>query len=342
MTLRVLDRVPDGLLEATARDVADVLPEPTLIHLEGQRHPALFVSALLHGDESTGLVAVQQLLRRHAARVLPRALSIFIGNVQAARAGVRRLPGQPDFNRIWPGGDVRDGADVASMRAVVASMRQRGVFASIDVHNNSGLSPHYACVNRFDAPFLQLATLFSRTVVHFVEPRGVQSAAFAELCPAVALECGRPGDAEGEARAARVLDAVLHLAELPQHAPAASDIDLFHTVAIVKVPAAITLSFDAAPADLMFRSDLDHLNFSELAGGTVLARVQTANPAPLAVTAGDGSNRWRDFFEIRDGNLLLRTRMMPAMLTRSVAAVRQDCLCYLMERLEPARGAQSL
>jgi hypothetical protein len=24
---------------------------------------------------------------------------------------------------------------------------------------------------------------------------------------------------------------------------------------------------------------------------------------------------------------------MPSMLTRSVAAVRQDCLCYLMERL---------
>jgi hypothetical protein len=332
VTLRVLDRVPEGLLDATARDVAEVLPAPTLIHLEGQRRPALFVSALLHGDESTGLVAIQRLLRRHAGRVLPRALSIFFGNVVAARAGVRRLPQQPDFNRVWPGCEASDGEEVALMREVVAAMRQRGVFASVDLHNNSGLNPHYACVNRLDPSFLQLATLFSRTVVHFSEPRGVQSAAFAAFCPAVALECGRAGDAEGEVRATDVLDAVLHLAELPRHAPSAADIDLFHTVAIVKVPPEITLSFDGSAADLVFREDLDHLNFSELPRGTPLARVRDLRPAPLWVPAGDGSNRWQEFFEIRDAELVLREMLMPAMLTRSVAAVRQDCLCYLMER----------
>ncbi len=335
MTLRVLDHVPQGLLDATARDVAEVLPGPTLIHLDGQRRPALLVSALLHGDESTGLVAVQRLLRRHAGRVLPRALSIFLGNVVAARAGVRRLPQQPDFNRVWPGCEASDGEEVALMREVVAAMRQRGVFASVDLHNNSGLNPHYACVNRLDPAFLQLATLFSRTVVHFSEPRGVQSAAFAAFCPAVALECGRAGDAEGEARATGVLDALLHLAELPRHAPSAADIDLFHTVAIVKVPAEITLSFDGSAADLVFREDLDHLNFSELPRGTPLARVRRPSHAPLFVPAGDGSNRWQEFFEIRDAELVLRAMLMPAMLTRSVAAVRQDCLCYLMERLSP-------
>jgi hypothetical protein len=338
VTLRVLDRVPDALLDVRVRDVANVLPEPTLIHLDGARRPGLFVSALLHGDESVGLVAVQQLLRRYADRALPRALSIFVGNVAAARAGVRRLPQQRDFNRAWPGGDFRDGDEVALLRQVFAAMQQRGVFASVDLHNNTGLNPHYACVNRLDGAFLQLATLFSRTVVHFVEPRGVQSSAFAALCPAVALECGRPGDAEGEARVADLLEAVLHLSEVPQHAPAASDIDLFHTVAIAKVPAAVTLSFDGSPADLVFRADLDHLNFSELPAGTSLAQVRNRNDAPLTVVADDGSNRWQDFFAIRDGELVLRQPLMPAMLTRSVAAVRQDCLCYLMERLaSPAR-----
>ena len=338
MTLRVLDSVPKALLDVDVRHVADVLPHPTLIHLAGQRQPALFVSALLHGDESVGLVAVQRLLRKHGGHPLPRALSVFIGNVAAASAGVRRLPQQPDFNRVWPGTDLGACEEVALMREVTDAMRRRGVFASIDLHNNSGLNPHYACVNELDAAFLQLATLFSRTVVHFREPRGVQSAAFAALCPAVALECGRAGDAEGEARAAAVLDAVLHLAGLPQHAPSAADIDLFHTVAIVKVPAAVTLSFDGSPADLVFREDLDHLNFSELARGTALAQVRQRGDAPLWVPGDDAANRWQHFFEVRGEQLVLRAALMPAMLTRSVTAVRQDCLCYLMERLAPPAG----
>jgi|GEM_PF-3845274 len=41
MTLHVLDRVPDRLLDLPARSVAEVLPGLTLIHLEGQRRPAL-------------------------------------------------------------------------------------------------------------------------------------------------------------------------------------------------------------------------------------------------------------------------------------------------------------
>ena len=337
MTLRVLDSVPEALLDVDVRRIAEVVPEPSLIHVAGQRQPALFVSALLHGDESVGLVAIQQLLRNHAGSPLPRALSIFLGNVTAASAGVRRLPQQPDFNRVWPGTDLGACEEVKRMREVTDAMQRRGVFASIDLHNNSGLNPHYACVNELAAPFLQLATLFSRTVVHFREPRGVQSAAFAAFCPAVALECGRAGDAEGEARAVAVLDAVLHLAELPQHAPTAADIDLFHTVAIVKVPPETTLSFDGSAADLVFREDLDHLNFSELESGTVLAQVRNRGGAPLLVPGDGDANRWQQFFEVRGDQLALRAPLMPAMLTRSVAAVRQDCLCYLMERLAPPR-----
>lgn len=224
------------------------------------------------------------------------------------------------------------------MREVVAAMRQRRVLASIDLHNNSGRNPRYACVNRLDAGFLQLALLFSRTVVHFDQPHGVQSAAFAELCPAIAVECGRPGDPEGEARAAALLDDALHLVELPRHPPSPADIDLFHTVAVVKVSPELTMSFDGSPADIVFRPDLDRLNFSELAAGTPLAGVRRAFSAPLQIQSADGENRWHDFFEIAGGQLLLRTRLMPAMLTCSDTAVRQDCLCYLMERLAPPPG----
>jgi len=102
----------------------------------------------------------------------------------------------------------------------------------------------------------------------------------------------------------------------------------------VRVPPEISLSFDGSSADLALREDLDHLNFSQLAAGTELGRVADGTRVPLHVTAGpDGENRCQDFFEVRDRRLLLRRSSMPAMLTRSERAVRQDCLCYLMGRV---------
>ncbi|MDP3123204.1 MAG: M14 family metallopeptidase, partial [Thiobacillus sp.] len=187
------DAVPPGLLDLPASRLGEVLPGPALIHLPGRRSPPLFVSVLLHGNEDTGWLAAQTVLKKYAAAELPRALSLYIGNVAAARSGVRRLDGQPDYNRVWLGSEEPDSAETAMMLQVVDAMRARGVFASLDIHNNTGLNPHYACVNRLEPNFLHLATLFSRVVVYFIRPLGVQSAAFAELCPSVTLEFGKPG-----------------------------------------------------------------------------------------------------------------------------------------------------
>jgi len=142
--LNILRSLPPGFLHSTARDLHRILPGPTLVHLEGRRTPALFVSILLHGNEDVGLQAIQLLLRHYRDRPLPRALSLFVGNVAAAERGVRRLPGQPDYNRAWPGGEEEGSAEHALLSQVVEEMQQRGVFASIDLHNNTGLNPHYA------------------------------------------------------------------------------------------------------------------------------------------------------------------------------------------------------
>ena len=92
--------LPDGFLSARTAEMHRVLPGPTLIHLPGRRTEPLFVSVLLHGNEDTGLKAVQSVLAAHKHRELPRAVSLFVGNVQAAAAGQRPLPTQPDYNRV--------------------------------------------------------------------------------------------------------------------------------------------------------------------------------------------------------------------------------------------------
>lgn len=333
LRLTELARLPEGLLEASARELHHVLDGPTLIHLPGRREPPLFVSVLLHGNEDTGLLAVQRLLQRHADGALPRALSVFVGNVAAASAGLRRLDGQPDYNRCWPGGDEPDSPETRVMAQVVATMRERGVFASVDLHNNTGLNPHYACVNRLDHRFLQLATLFSRVVVYFLTPRGVQSNAFAELCPAVTLECGKPGQAHGVEHALEYLEACLHLAEIPSHPVAERDVDLFHTVAQVKLPDTASFSFGHSAADIALDAELEQLNFREVPAGTEFGVVDRISDARLLAFDEQGREVGERFFEIRDGRILLTRPMMPSMLTLDERVVRQDCLCYLMERL---------
>jgi succinylglutamate desuccinylase len=330
------------LLTAGPAGLAELLGAPTLLHLPGRRPAPLFASILLHGNEETGLRAVQRLLQKYLGAELPRALSVFIGNVTAARHGLRRLDGQPDYNRVWPGGAAPDSAEATMMARVVEAMRARQVFASIDVHNNTGLNPHYACVNVLDHRFLHLATLFSRTVVHFTEPAGVQSLAFAPLCPAVTIECGKPGSAGSDTHAAQFIEAALHLSEHPRHAVAAHDIDLYHTVATVKIPDDVHFSFDGSPADVMFDADIDHLNFRELAAGTRLASVSAGCATPVDVPRAAGGNRWQEFFSVRDGALRLQRAFMPSMLTLDRRVIRQDCLCYLMERLAlPVPGAHA-
>lgn len=327
------DTLPDGLLDTAARDLHRVLDGPTLIHLPGRREAPLFVSVLLHGNEDTGLVAIQTLLQRYAGQELPRALSLFIGNVAAAREGRRRLDGQPDYNRCWPGTELPSCEETRMMDYIVQTMRRRRAFASVDVHNNTGLNPHYACINRLDNAFLQLAVLFGRTVVYFIRPRGVASMAMAELCPSTTLECGKPGQVYGVEHAVEYLDACLHLAEIPSHAVSEHDIDLFHTVAQVKVPDAFSFSFGHSAAHIAFDPELERMNFREVPAGTEFGVIDALADARLVAYDETGADVTDDYFEIRDQRILLRRAMMPSMLTLDERVVRQDCLCYLMERM---------
>lgn len=336
--LNVFHQLPERFVEAHAEELHGLLGGPTLIHLPGRRQAPLFASVLLHGNELTSLHAVQALLRKYWGRELPRALSLFVGNVKAARYGVRRLDDQLDYNRIWPGCEGGGAPEHAIMARVVEEMAARGVFASVDVHNNTGLNPHYACVNRLEDRFFHLATLFSRTVVYFTRPKGVQSAAFAELCPSVTVECGQSGQAHSTEHALEFLDACLNLADIPGHPVAEHDIDLFHTVVTVKVPSEISFGFGERDTDILFDPDLDHLNFRELEEGTRLARIRPGSPVWLHACDNEGNDVSERFFRYDDHEIRMARRVMPSMLTRDARVIRQDCLCYLMERYSLGGG----
>ena len=333
--LSCFEDFPHELLDVAACDLWRHLPEPSLFSLPGRDKRPLFVTVLLHGNENTGWSAIQELLRQHQGRDLPRRLLVFVGNIDAAKADVRTLDNQTDYNRTWPGTRYPEAPEAALMRRVVDLVAAERPFASVDIHNNTGNNPHYGCVNHLGENYLHLARLFSRTVVFFTRPVGVQSAAMGAICPAVTLECGVPGSRSATAHAAQFLDAALSLDHFPHHPVPESDLDLLQTAVILRVPPDASFTYDGSDADFRFASNIDRLNFSELEVGTRLGSLGGNGDRRLAVIPGAEFDADADsYIDYVDGEIRLAQSAIPAMLTLDPRAVRLDCLGYLMHRID--------
>jgi len=331
--LQTFDHIPSGVLNCGASDLQGMLGGPSLFYCEGARKPALFVTVLQHGNEPTGFEAVQEILRRYAGGPLPRAMWLFIGNVAAAQEGKRVLAGQPDFNRAWPGTELPPCGETAMMAEVVAKVTAEPLFASIDLHNNTGCNPHYGCVNVLDTAYLQLAALFARTVVYFTRPLGVQSGAMAWHAPAVTLECGQAGEKAALSHAIDYLDACLHLHHIPEQPGSPHDVHLLRTKATVKMVPGTDFCFGEASAGVRVRPDLDHFNFGQLKEGQPIAELDDGNRMPVVATDNQGEDITRSLFSMNDGVLRASQILIPSMATTNVDVVRQDCLFYVMEEI---------
>lgn len=329
------DRLPGALADIDVREIRRVFPRPTLIHIEGETEPPLFLSTLLHGNETTSFAVLQWLQALLADGRPPRSLMIFVGNVRAAEAGVRAMQGEPDFNRIWAPGDTAEHAMAAEILSIA---RQRGMFASIDIHNNSGRNPVYGCINSLRPQDLHLAAAFAPIGVYYLNPPTTQSIAFSHLGPAITLECGQSGDAAGLAAARSLISHVLGRDGLPATPPPADALQLFETVGRVLVDPDARFTFGpASGGDLVFRDDLESLNFRTVEAGARWAETSRSDMA-LRVVDEHGSELTGSFFIRENGALRLKQTVVPAMITPDHDIIRRDCLCYLMRPLDWRRA----
>jgi hypothetical protein len=64
--------------------------------------------------------------------------------------------------------------------------------------------------------------------------------------------------------------------------------------------------------------------------------------ACLNVLDESGVDVFDDFFILQDSQLFTRKPMTPSMLTDDITILRQDCLCYLMERYQLNWGEKEI
>ena len=326
--------MPAGLLELPATELHEVLGGPTLIHLQGRNPQPLFVTVLQHGNETTGWDAVRRLLKSHYEfDQLPRSLSILVGNTAAAKHRLRRLDDQLDYNRCWPGGSLGD-SDIGKMfQQVTDRVRTLSPIAAIDFHNNTGLNPHYAAINRIRPEFLRLASYFSSKVVYFTIPLGTQSLSLSRFVPSATLECGQAGELQGADHSMGFLETCLHLDDIPTTPLSEEDVHLFHMVATVRVHEEAFFGFGHVPTDISFRENLDVLNFQELPSGISLGKINGGPAYPLIATNIEGADVTKQYFRFDRGQIETVREIMPSMLTPDRRVIQQDCLCYLMDRI---------
>jgi len=336
----ILDHLPDSLLSTSANELHRHLAGPTIIHLPGQAVKPVVVSVLQHGNETSGWDALRRLLQgRYQRDPLPRSLTIFIGNIEAAKHNLRHMPDQPDLNRCWPGSIEPANPWHDTLAQITDHIKRLEPFASIDIHNNTGKNPHYAAVNTIDPRSLQLASEFSKTVVYFTNPRGVQSQAFGTFCPSVTLECGLANEPAGADHAMSYLEHVLRIQALPSSFPSPERLELYQMLATLTIDRQtefeFSSSFETAPTKkgLVFPSELDHHNFLEWPPGFVLAKAGNELPPPIVATGHQGQDLTHNYLRFKDGLVVTKRPLMPAMLTLDPFAIRNDCLCYLMEQV---------
>ncbi len=324
--------IPEYLPDIPVEELDSVLPGPSLIAIEGNASPPIFISVLLHGNETTGFLAIQHLIRELnlTTKPAPRNIILFIGNIAAAKKGVRRLEHEPDYNRIWNGNSL---PEHQLAKAVLEELSKQQLYAAVDIHNNTGKNPHYACINRTDPSFIHLARRFSKTIVYFTEPHEVISMALSHHCPSVTLECGRPGETGGFNHAYNYLVQCLTLPEEILFSPPSNKHnDIFHTIAKITLPENTHLGFGNCmnAVDICFRDDLDELNFTSVPAGTKLG-VSAKKQHSLRVIDNRNREVTDEYIRLDKNDIVTGKPLIPSMFTKNETIIHQDCFGYIME-----------
>lgn len=333
--LQVLRSVPDRLHQLDSTDVLSLLGQPTLFTLQGKKDPALFVSCLLHGNEYSGFEIMKKILKKYDdGKSLPRSLYLLVGNVRAAREGVRRLDSQPDYNRIWgPKGQ----EDYSFPKEVMNTLQRHGVYAAVDIHNTSGRCAPFAAVNRLEAKNVRLAQEFSSLLVYFTEPASAFSVALTEHFPAITYEAGVAGDLEGIRRGFDAIDRLLQSDQLSEQPYQKGEATLFEMVAQVSVPRDTTIGFEISQPlgkDLNLDSEIDTQNFMELPEGYLLAKQGSERERRFVVTDVDGKNITSSLFDFQNNEIRLKKPTTFSLLNKDEKIIRQDCFAYVMGKVQ--------
>lgn len=339
--LKLLDApVPGSIPEDPLAFLAS-LDRPTAWRVPGRdRSRVRVVTTLLHGNEPSGFLAMQDWFRR-GTRPAVDAVCV-LANVEAARTHPvfthRSAPGRRDLNRCFlgPWGDPE--GELA--RAILDLVGDCGPEALLDLHNNTGRNPPYAVGVEPTPHALELTAMFGEAFVWSHLTLGALFEAVRD-CPALTVEVGKSGDADAD-RVAR-----LGMSRFLETDP------LFGTISsprlrVLKMPMRarilperrLVMAQRRDPhADFTMPDDLDRHNFETIPAGSRIGWVR-GEGCPLQLVDEDGNDLAADFFSRRGDELIARRPFIPIMVTVDAAIAASDCAFYVVQDVSHAEPQQ--
>lgn len=321
------DEVADGI-----GDFLRQLAQPTLISLSGQDSSRcrLFVT-LLHGNEPSGLLALQRWLKSGEQ---PQVDSyFFIGVVNAAktkpRFSIRHFSHLRDLNRCFYGPfDDEPGQIAKSLLDVMAVLQPEAV---LDVHNTSGSGPSFAVSCRNDAHHIALASLFTERLLLTDNRLGALMELTNDERPIVTIECGGAIDPESERVAWEGLVRFLTFVDVLKEPAHDWNLEVLTDPIRLTLTAKTTIAYgdpDTSKADLTLPADIEHFNFGRLQQGTVLGVLKQPDLSCIEALDADGNNRVYELLELQGNQVINRIGLKCFMITTNPNIARSDCLCY--------------
>ena len=335
IALDFYDRFPEEYFNIEPHEIRSVFPHPSIVSLNYDKEETIFLSVFLHGNEQSSFYILKEVMSFIKKNPPSKNIIILIGNVYAAEQRKRYLYGQKDYNRVWQGGDSKE--HKLSQKIFHWIKKQKPFFACIDIHNTTGVNPHYACINELDNRYIYLASLFSKTIVYFQTPPTTLSVALSKISPTVTLEAGQSRDPKGIEKAIKFVLNIFHLNTL-NHPLHKDDVNIFHTIGKIQILPNLDFSFsdvdkidpDDSPA--IFPDNIEQLNFTLLNKGFCLARY-IEEGLPIRLFDDNDVDQTSIYLSKKFHKILINQEVYPSMFTKSKEAIEQDCLGYFMRKL---------
>lgn len=333
------DSIPDFFYKLNQENVLGYLDEMSLFFHKGAIDKTVVISTMLHGNETSGLYAIQKFLKAQEGKANRPSYAILLGNPRAFQSNKRLVGGQLDRNRIWE----LDGnhEDHALSRQVIERLINYPLVCAIDIHNNTGKNPYFCCVNRLDQKTLGMASLFDADALFFEDPATAFTTFMGRFCPSVTLECGMSGDELGILKAVKFIKEATHFALADHLDKLVFKKSVFKSFGKFKIPKETKISFISPGQEIStlsnsqgvaFFSDLEKFNLKLVPEGTSLGFIH-GSLNQVNIQSEFEEDLFSELFLIEKQNLIVKNDFYAAMVTKDVEVAKADCFFYFLKKV---------